>query len=146
MATQALKGDARFAYDPGGGTITHLLALPLMDMQPVDGQPRFEWWSANQRTREIVTIGGGVSELWGTIRMDNQPNELKDMLRAAIHEDVTVTYRETAVGTAFPCKIVTTDSGEVALTPDPDRGGYGEWQVRVLLRRVDGGTFDGVLG
>lgn len=144
MATAHIKGSSRIAYDPGGGVITHLLAVPLQDIQQVDPQPRFEWWSVDERSREIVTIGGGVREIWATIRMDNDPNGLRALLRAGIQDDVTVTYRHTDLGTAHLCKIVRTDSGEVNVVPDRDRAGFGEWMVRILLRRVDGGSFDDV--
>lgn len=150
MATAALRGDARIVYTaPGAGSpTTHLLALQLMDLEPVDAIARHEWWSADMSTRSVLTVGSGVRELYGTIRCDNQPSELKTLLRHALNSDVTLTYRLTAAGTAYTCKLVAVvgaKPGESGVIPDRDRYGFGEWEVRVHLRRVDGGTFDGLL-
>ncbi|HSH44474.1 MAG TPA: hypothetical protein VK966_01325 [Longimicrobiales bacterium] len=140
MATAALKGDARLEY----GATTHLLAAPLLELEPADVQPLKQFESADLTTRHIVTIGDGVRELHGTIRFENEPNALKALLRAALYEDETVTYRESGGGTGYPVKIVGTDTGGAALRPDRQRYGFGEWEVRVHLRATSG-TLDGLL-
>lgn len=149
MATAALRGDARISYTPPAGALTtHLLALELSELEPIDGGSRYEWWSEDKTARSVVTVGSGVRELYATIRCDNQPGELKTLFRHALDSDVTLTYRLTAAGTAFECKLVAVvgaRQGESGVIPDRDRYGFGEWEARVHLRRVDGGTFDGLL-
>jgi hypothetical protein len=149
MASAHLKGTARINYTPpGGGDTTHLLAVPLLEIEPVDATTRYEWWSADMRSRSVVTVGGGVYELHATIRMENQPALLKTMLRHALNSDVTLTYRTVGGGTAYPVKLVAVigaGPGESGVRPDRDRHGFGEWESRVHLRRVDGSTLDGLL-
>lgn len=146
MATAHLIGDARFTFTPPGGSLTtHKLAIPLWRLSPVDNQPRYVFESADLTARHIVTIGTGVREIWATIRMDNEPGNLRIMLRAGLQQDVTLTYYRTESGTAYPAKLVEVEGGEVVLTPDRDRYGMGEWEARIRLRRVDGNNFDGLL-
>lgn len=142
MATAALKGSA--SLTPDGGS-AHTLAVPLRDFEVIDRQPRHEWESADLSARNIVTIGDGVRDLWATIRFENEPGALKTLLRSAIYEDTTVTYQEESGGATFDCKVIATASGDVALQPDRDRYGFGEYEARIHLRRVDGGTFDDLL-
>lgn len=142
MATGHLRGEARFTYD---SALVHLLAIPLWRLEPVDNQPRYVFESVDASARHIVTIGTGVREMWATIRCENQPAELKDMLRAGMHADEVLTYQESESGTEYPSKLVEIEGGEVALMPDRERYGMGEYEVRIRLRREDGGTFDGLL-
>lgn len=145
MATAHKKGTARFEYTLEGVLTTFLLALPLRELTPVDIQPRFEWWSANESARRIVLIGNGVRDLWATIRMDDEPAALKALLRAGLHDDVVLTYRLSAGGVGYPCKLVETDTGEAEIKPDRDRRAFAEYETRIRLRRVDGGHLDDLL-
>lgn len=147
MATAHLRGTARLEYTPPGGSlVTHLLATPLRDLTPTDMRSRYEWWSEDQTTREVVTIGAGVRDLQATIRFENQPAALKTLLRHALEDDVTVTYRLAAGGTAYPVKIVSVGGdGGIEIQPDRQRSIFGEYEVRIRMRRVDGGTFDALL-
>lgn len=148
MATTQHQGTtAQLTYTPPGGVLTtHLLALPLRDLRPVDARVRHEWWSGDLTTREVVVIGDGVRELVATIRFDDEPGSLKDLLRAGLEDDVTITYEKVAGGTSFPFKLLeVVGSDGVELQPDADRWGLGEWQCRIRIRRVDGGSFDSLL-
>jgi len=144
MATQALQGSATIKFTPAGGTeIVHTLAVPLKEVEPTDPRTRFEWWSADLRNRNVVTVGGGVREIEATIRMDNQPDQVKQMLRVGLEENGTLTYQRTSGGTEFPAKLVAVVGAEAAsVEPDRDRAGFGEYEARLRLRRVDGGDFD----
>jgi hypothetical protein len=141
MATSALKGASSLKYTPNGGTeTTHVLAIPLWDVQPIDRGERHDWWAADLSTREVVTVGDGVRDVLATIRLDNEPLSLKTMLRTALREDTTLTYTQDSVD--YTVRIVAivgaTNSDHVPLQPDRDRLGYGEWEVRIHLRSVDG--------
>ena len=153
MATAQLKGTARFEYTSleSSTTITHLLAVPLLQVAPVTRRQRFDWWSADLTTREVVTVGDGVAEVFATIRCENDPAGLVAMLRAALDQDVELTYfmaYEDSEG--FPVHVVAivgASGDDIPLEPDPDRFGFGEYLVRVQLRRTDGsGTLDALLG
>ena len=143
----ATIGDARFEYTPVGGSLTtHLIRVELQDVEAVDEIGLHEWWSADKSTRYVVKVGSGVRDIWATVRYDDQPTQLKALLRSALHDNVTVTYREEAGGTQYPCKVVATEGGGVQIRPDRDAPDvFKLWEVRLHLRRVDGNTFDALL-
>ncbi len=138
MATEGLRGTtASIAYTPSGESqITHQLAYPFLELEAVDPQPRHVFVSADLSTRHIVQIGEGARDLWATIRFENEPGELKDLLRAGLHDDVTLTYEADESATGIDCKLIEIEGGEVALRPDRARHGYGEWEVRIRLRGI----------
>lgn len=149
MATAALKGSASFSYTPYGTftVLTHGLAIPLYNIRIMDRRVRYDWWAEDLNTREVVNIGDGVREIQATIRLDNEPTELRYMLQQALQYDLVLTY--TASTGSFPVRLVAVleaaDADETPLVPDRDRYGYGEWECRVHLRRTDGGTLDAIL-
>lgn len=149
MATGHLLGSARLEYTPPGGSlVTHLLAAPLTE------------------------LGVGVRDLAGTVRYENEPAALMALLDAGLR-NVVITYRESAGGTAYPLLLVdvagavlregyyawwspdglarhvtVVGDGPVAtqlLRQDRDRLGFGEYETRLHLRRVDGGDLTGLL-
>ena len=130
MATAALIGSATITYTPpGGAQVVHQLAAPLLQIEPID--------------REIVTIGTGVYEIRASIRFENEPDELKALLRTAQRSDVTLYYTEGS--NIYPVRLVEVlgaGGDDTPLTPDRDRYGFGEWECRVHLRRTDGSTLD----
>lgn len=144
MATSQLQDSASLEVS---GLSVHNLAVPFKEVVPIDNTPYFEWWSANLANREVVTIGSGVREALVTIRMENEPDELKALLREAIYSDKTVTYEKTVGGTEYDFKVVAIigTGGAVELQPDRDRYGFGEYECRLHIRRVDGGSLDGLL-
>src|SRR5688500_4999447 len=147
MATSHLRGDATIIYTPPDDTETvHLLALPFRDIRPIDRGRRHEWWADDLDTREIVTIGDGVSDAWVTIRAENQPVALKRLLRLALRHDLTLTYTE--ADAEFPFRLVAvegaSDLDETPLEPDRERHGYGEWECRIHIRALASATLDGI--
>jgi len=144
MATQALQGSATIRFTPSGGTeIVHTLAVPLKELEATDPRTRFEWWSADLQNRNVIAVGDGVREIEATVRMDNEPDQLKQLLRVGLEENGTLTYQRTSGGTSFPSKLVAVVGADaVSVEPDRDRGGFGEYEARLRLRRVDGGNFD----
>jgi hypothetical protein len=148
MATAHLKGSARISYDPsdGGSTITHLLAVPLSpvrEIRPARKRARYDWWAWNETDREVVTVGPGVQEVTATIRLDNEPDALMDMLQDALENDLTLTYQVDESATGVPLRLVEvvgSEGDEVGIIGDRGRYGGGEWEVAVRLRRTDGGS------
>ena len=151
MATGHLKGAARFRWTPPGGSeVTHLLAAPLSpvrEIRPARWRSRYDWWAEDGVHREVVVVGEGVEEVTATIRMDDEPEELLDMLQAALEDDLTLTYQLSAGGAEFPVRVVEvldSQGGDVGLVGDRGRYGGGEWEVRVRIRRTDGGSLAGM--
>lgn len=151
MATENLKGTARFEYTPvDGSPITHLLGTPLSPIRefvPSRLKQRFDWWAVNKTNREIVTIEGGAEEVVCTIRVDNDPVGLKALLQAALEDGVTVDYYPSTGADVIPFQVVEILGGaddEIPLTQDRGRFGGGEYEVPVRLRRIDGGTLDAI--
>lgn len=150
MATAHKKGAAKFTYtDPEtSDEVTHLLAIPLFELQPIDRGSRYEWWSEDLMERHVVTVGDGVRDIIGTIRMDDEPTKLKRMLRLALRHDLTLTYSQGGID--YEVKLVAVvgaDADEVPLAPDRARAGFGEWEARVHLRATGNTvTLDGIFG
>jgi hypothetical protein len=149
MATVALLGDAFFSYNlpiSPFGVASHSLAHPLTDIVPINRRARYDWWAEDLVNREVVTLGGGVREIMATIRFENEPDELTEMMRLALQYDLTLSYSQNAV--VYPMHLVSISGAsaenETPLQPDRDRYGYGEWECRLHLRRIDGGTLDGI--
>lgn len=156
MATTQIKGNWDIEYTPQGGSSTvHTLAIPLRRapdarFKNVRRKRRWEVWNDDFTEREVFTLGStAVDEITVVIRMDDEPDLLKDMLTEALENDVTINIRPNGSGgTSYPCKVVRipgASSGEIPVFPDRERYAYGEYEVPMVLRRVDGGTFEGLL-
>jgi hypothetical protein len=154
MATEHLYGDAELEYDSGVYTVVHQLAVPLM-VVPADsfqlsrGRQRWESWNADDTLREVFVLGTAVSEIQATVRMENDPEGLMQLLVAGLEEDAELTYRPHGpLGEEYPCKlvgVVGSQGGRVTLKPDRVRWSLGEYEATLVLRRVDGGTFEQLL-
>lgn len=151
MATEFLKGSARFEYTPPGGSpIVHRLGTPLSPLRefvPSRLKQRFDWWSVDKVNREIVTIEGSAEEVVCIIRIDNEPVELKAMLQTALEDGTQLDYYPETGAPAIPLQLVEIPGAapdEIPLTQDRGRFGGGEYEVPVRLRRIDGGTLDAI--
>lgn len=144
MATTQLKGDASLAYvDPTTSLdVLHLLAIPLWGVQPFDNGARYDWWAEDLDSREVVTVGEGVSDILATIRCENQPAALKTLLRLALRHDLVLTYTEDSVEYAMRLVAIEGASSQdlTPLLPDRDRLGFGEWECRLHLRAAGSTT------
>lgn len=153
MANRIQKGAAEIEYQPlAGPPVVHLLAVPLLVSEAAGfkaTQRRKLWtgWNEDQTVRETFKLGTQVDEITGTVRFEDQPRELRELIRAGLEDDVAMTYRPYGpTGVEFPCKLVGhpgAQPGEIVLVPD--RRGFKEWKATIILRRVDGGTFDELL-
>jgi hypothetical protein len=153
MASANRRGTDRITYTPPGTEtpVTFLLAVPAL-IVPVlavgSSRVSFRATSADLSAREVVNLASAARDITLLIRMDDQPAALQAMLEAGWFGNVTLTYRRSAEGTAYPCRL---EGGEglssdgVRIRPDRDRGRMKEWEAGPLhLRRVDGGTFAGL--
>ncbi|MFW6031006.1 MAG: hypothetical protein ACOC9T_00315 [Myxococcota bacterium] len=150
MATRHLFGSAAITFTPPGESEeTHLLGAKLIELEPMDTGERDDWWSVDRENREVVTVGDGVSELIATIRYDDEPGELKRMLRLALRHNLTLIYEPEIGGTSYPVKLVAvvgaTSSDRTPISPDRDRRRLGEYEARIHVRRIDGGNLDDLL-
>jgi hypothetical protein len=147
MSTKKLIGNAGFQY--GAGPTTHQLATPLLwELVPVAVRTRFRRWSLDRTAVDTVVIGAGVEDLLTVIRFDDQPVGLRAMLKAGMDGTQLDYYPDLALATFYPFLLVEVDGAdgdEVRIRPDRDRFMHGEWEASVRLRRVDGGTVDGLL-
>jgi hypothetical protein len=142
MAGAALSGSASISY----ASVTFPLAVPLQEVRQVFPRQRFEFWSADARTRETVLIEGGAADIEATIRCDNDPEGLVALVRYGLESNGTFTYQRVTDGDAIPFVIVSViGAQEITLDRDPDRFGFGEWMIRLRLRRIDGGNWAAVL-
>lgn len=151
MATAHIEGAARFTYDhPEDGETVHLLAVPLSpvrEIRPSTRVARYDWWAWNNVDREVVTVGSRVWEVVATIRLEDEPVELMDMLATALDDDLTLTYQMSAEGTEYPVRVVEvldSEGGDLGIIGDRGRYSFGEWEVQVRLRRTDGGSLAGM--
>lgn len=153
MSTRQLRGAAEIEYeDVDGYDVVHLLAVPLL-VSPTAGfrstreRLLFTSWSADKRIRETFILGEPIDEILGEVRFDDQPAELRELIRAGLEDDAPMIYRPYGLaGDDFPCKLVAAgghSDGRIVLTPD--RVGFKEYRITLQLRRVDGGTWDDLL-
>lgn len=145
----ALIGDAGFKYTPPSASeVTVELPAPLWDLHSIEWVNRKSFTSADRKTTHRVTIGSEVDEVTARIRFISDPAAIKAMLRHGLN-GVTLHYYPSLadVGTSYPCELVSVEESDQAirLGPDADRRALGELECAIHLRRVDGGTFDGLL-
>src|SRR5688500_3409914 len=100
MASRALYGQAEIGYTPleEYDEVVHLLAVPLM-INPAWGfrsarrRRRWEAWNADFTEREVFVLGSAVHEIAAMIRFENQPAQLRALLRAGLEDNVPLFYR-----------------------------------------------------
>lgn len=153
MAIRIHKGAAQITYQPlTGPVVVHLLAVPLLvsaaaGFKVALRRKLFTGWNEDETVRETFKLGQQVDEITGTVRFDDQPRELRELIRAGLEDDAAMVYMPYGPsGPDFPCKLVGhpgAQPGEIVLTPD--RAGFKEWRATIVLRRVDGGTWDDLL-
>lgn len=142
MATQKGSG---FRYTPPGGSLTeHAARLRARDGLLANVQTRYRHVALDQRTIDVVTIAGGADEVEATIRFDHAPDALRTMLVHGANGVVLTYYPDLAGATAYPLALMS--FGDVVeIRADRDRFvGFAEFECVVRLRRIDGGSLDGL--
>lgn len=155
MASRHFFGDAEIEYDDGVYSDVVELAVPLTTNAPAGGftsiARRRRWFgdSADFSTRQVFVLDAGVDEIVATIRYEDQPDQLRALLRAGM-DGAALIYRPYGPypNLEIPCllvEIVGAGPDEDLIKPDRDRWQLGEWETTIRLRAVDGGTFAGIL-
>ena len=139
----AIEGDACITYD--SPLVTHNLQQPMVNIEPVRRGVRASATAIDQVTIETVVVTSGVNEILGTFRYETDPKSLLDALEFGA-DGGTITYKEScASGPSFPCAVIEPSGNEIKLLRDSQLGHLDEYEVRVRLRRTDGGNFDSLL-
>lgn len=135
MATQQGSG---FVYTTDDSTeVTHSAHLWLRAGSVAHVQTRYTSIALDQRTRDVVALEGGAYEADGHIRFDDEPEALLAMLVFGANGGELDYYPDLQASTFVTLQIV--NFGDVVpIEPDADRHGFGEWQVSVRVRRMDG--------
>lgn len=146
----ALKGDAAFKYNPGGGDITVPLAIPIF--QPAPGRYRFRRVreALDGTSREVLTVGSGLNEITASIRfIDNISAVLALLEYWADDNEPRPRYVPSLAspGVEIPDLMLIEPSGDRhELAREVARMSRGECQVQLRIRRVDGGDFSALPG
>lgn len=141
----ALMLNQGWIYDqPGVGSTTVELNIPILALVPGSAKTRYVRESEDKTVIDVTTVGDGVAELSLLIRMQ-APTPLMTMLGHAA-DGVPITFYPDLgdlLGDSYPCRLVGMGS-LVELEPDQERP-FGEYQIRIRVRRLDGGNFDPLL-
>lgn len=139
------KGNARLSYDPGGGTVNVDLDWPLYRITPGSARRRYVTDSVDLTTREVLVVGNGVRELYAVVRFISNPIEVLACLEAGA-DGRTITYDPdtTAGGATYPFLLIEPGGDALRLLRDQSEWGAVLHEVAIRVRRVDGGTFDGL--
>lgn len=132
----------------GGSPVTHLLGAKLHNLEVIGARTRHDSWADSKRHRRVITVGDGGEDLLADIRYDDEPDELRAMLFRGL-QGATLTYRLVTAGTAYPFQLVqvvgATSVDQTPIRPDRDLRAVGNYEARVHLRRVDGGSIAALL-
>lgn len=145
----ALKGDAAFKYNPGGGDVVVPLAIPLF--RPAPG--RFKYRKVREaldgKSREVLTVAPALNEITAEIRFASNLTAVLDLLEHWA-DDVEPRPRyvpSLAAGTEIPDLLLVEPSGDRhELERELARLSRGECAIRLRIRRVDGGDFSALPG
>lgn len=138
-----LFGKAAILWTPDSGPAVeraYLLRVPLQAVAPQKRERIYAADSLDYSSREVISVGAGVFELAGTIRYDDDPEGLLDLLAAGVR-GVTLTYvPDTENDEEYPCHLIEPAGPIAALEPDADYDRVAEYTQRLLLRRTTGGA------
>ena len=145
MGTQ-LIGTAQFEYDAGAGLVTVSLGTRLHNQGFGEARTRYTEESDDKSARSVITVGAAQPELSGTIRLHDDPEELRALISAGL-DGFQVDYSPDNGSTVFECLLISASG----VTPDKDfPAGCMEnkvplYQCTVTLR-ITGSTtsFDGL--
>lgn len=119
----------------------HELRVPLFDARPAHTLQVFGGTSLDGSVREAFTIESGANDLLATVRLDENPQSLMDLVKAG-SRNTTLTYYPSLsdAGTSFDVQLIS------PLTPaevdvDPQLGNRGDRSVELRFRRTDQSAF-----
>ena len=131
------------------GTMTVFYpAVPLREQLPAYRVRQYVRESLDFSVREVLTVtttdSTGAYELVGTLRYNDDPQDLIAMVRAGLHGSVLVYMPSTSsTGTAYSCWMVAPSGDDVAAEMDRQRGspGYEDVELTIRLRQTNSQSF-----
>ena len=140
-------GDTCFKYPAAVPTVTVPLRAPIREIEPIDSTPMTGATSFDKTKTERITFGSTIYELMCTLRYINNPRAVLDMLTTMAKDGTLVSYHDPCGGAAdfTNAELVAPTGKKIKLKLDRDLGKWGRYEVRIHLRRTDGGDFDSVL-
>lgn len=121
---------------------TLALTEPVKWRQGSYGRLRSRYRSVglDQRTVAVETLPDGAEIVTGRIRFIGGADldDLIDMLEDGA-DGILLTYEDPNAN-IYPNLALEESGPLVAITPDADRFGFGEWEATVTLRATDGGS------
>lgn len=143
------RGSATIQYtDHSSASVTVNLHWPLElaakeGLQSGVDKARFTVESLDKKNVETTRIEPGADEVRARIRYHGDGAELKKLLEHAA-DGVSMTY--TTDSTSYTVAMSPTQRGEPQLVAgDSDEWWSTRWEAEVWVRRLDGGSLDGVL-
>ncbi len=110
MGTQ-LIGTAQFVY----GAVTVSLGTRLHNQTFRDARTRYTEESDDRSARSVITVGTAKPELVGTVRLHDDPEELRALIAAGL-DGTQVDYSPDNGSTTFECLLIAASN----ITPDKD--------------------------
>ncbi len=114
MGTQ-LIGTAQFEYDTGAGIVTVSLGTRLHNQTFGDVRTRYTEESDDKLARSVITVGAAQPELSGTIRLHDDPEELRALISAGL-DGFKLEYSPDDGSTTFETLLISASD----VTPDRD--------------------------
>jgi len=122
----------------------HRLSVPLREVQPAFTQQTYTAESLDKTAIQTYTIGSGAHEFVGTVRFDDDPQSLLDLIAAGAQGTNLTYYPDLAdPGAVYTCQLVSPrDASDLGVGQDPERGkAFGEGSVTLRLRQTDQSRF-----
>lgn len=135
--------DTLTVVDPDTGvTYTYALRVPLQTIRPSKRTRRYVAESIDYTTRQVISIGDGVSEFTGVIRLDEDPGTLLRVLTLAA-DGAEITYYDSRAAVTHRCMLIAPEGDLIELARDPAFAPqFIEYSIEVRLRKNETGNFD----
>lgn len=139
-----LNTAAAITWSAGTGTERVLLLdVPLRDLRPGFTRTVFTAESLDKSDIQSITVGNGANELVGTVRYEDDPQGLMDMVAAGA-ANTTLTYipQLSDPDVNYSVKLISPrDLSALNLQLDPQRSTFGEMSIELRFRQTDETAF-----
>ena len=138
MSSFPRVGTSKFTWTDSGAQ-THDLQIELQKVRPAAKYRTYVRDSLDFSTREVIDIGG-VYEVIGLIRYEDDPQGVLDLILAGIR-GLALTYYDHDGVANVETMLVSPTSPDVVIDFDVDQSQFDEHMVEVRLRRTSGAAF-----
>lgn len=139
-----LNTNAAITWSSGTGTERVLLLdVPLRDLRPGFTRTVFTAESLDKSDIQSITVGNGANELVGTVRYEDDPQGLMDMVAAGA-ANTTLTYipQLSDPDLSYSVKLISPrDLSALNVQLDPQRSTFGEMSIELRFRQTDETAF-----